>query len=87
MSVTHAYFSLQLTVKSFSTRPKQVATASICNNSFKLIDMLASEGVSPDTLRFKGAQPAPTILCDKPNVGGLIADFIPIPYFEGAQAS
>jgi hypothetical protein len=61
-SVTHANFSLQLIVKSFSTRPKQVATASICNDSFKLIDTLAYEGVSPNTLHSEGAQPAPIIL-------------------------
>jgi hypothetical protein len=83
----NANFSLHLIVESFSTGAKQVTTASICNNSFKLINTLASEGVSPNTLHSEGAQPAPTILCDEPNVHGLIVDFILIPYYEGAQAS
>ncbi len=44
MTATNGNFSLQLIVKSFSTRAKLVAPATILNNSFKLIDALASEG-------------------------------------------
>jgi hypothetical protein len=83
-TVMNANFSLQLILELFSTRAKQVATASICDNSFKLIDMLASEGVSQNTLHCEGAQPAPTILCSKPNVHGLIVDFSLILYSKGA---
>jgi hypothetical protein len=44
MMVTHAIYSLQLIVESFSIRAKQVAPATICNNLFKLIVALASKG-------------------------------------------
>ena len=44
MTTTNANFSLQLIVESFSTGAKQVAPATILNDSFKLIDVLASEG-------------------------------------------
>ncbi len=37
-TATNANFSLQLIVESFSTGAKQVALATICNDSFKLID-------------------------------------------------
>jgi hypothetical protein len=40
---THAGYSLQLIVESFSMRAQQVAPA-IIHNHFKLIDALASEG-------------------------------------------
>jgi len=40
----------------------QVTSATICNNSSKLIDTLASEGVA---LHSEVEQPAPTLLCDK----------------------
>jgi hypothetical protein len=40
----HASHSLQLIVESFSMGAQQVAPATICNHSFKLIDALASEG-------------------------------------------
>jgi hypothetical protein len=40
---THAFYSLQLIVESFSTGAKQVAPATICNDSFKLIVALASK--------------------------------------------
>jgi hypothetical protein len=51
----------------------QVTPATICNDSFELIDMLASEGAA---LCSEGAQPAPTILCNKLCGRGLIVDFI-----------
>jgi hypothetical protein len=44
MMVTHAIYSLQLIVESFSTGAKQVAPATLRNDSFKLIVALASEG-------------------------------------------
>jgi hypothetical protein len=44
MMATHAIYSLHLIVESFSTRAKQIAPATIRNNSFKLIVALASEG-------------------------------------------
>jgi hypothetical protein len=44
MMATHAGYSLQLIVESFSMGAQQVAPATICNNSPKLIDALASEG-------------------------------------------
>jgi hypothetical protein len=44
MMATHAIYSLQLIVESFSTGAKQVAPVTICNNSFKLIVALASKG-------------------------------------------
>jgi hypothetical protein len=44
MMVTHAGYSLQLIVESFSMGAKQVAPATIHNHSFKLIGALASEG-------------------------------------------
>ncbi len=44
MKATHAIYSLQLFVESFSTGAKQVALASICNDLFKLIVALASKG-------------------------------------------
>jgi hypothetical protein len=53
----------------------QVTPATICNNSFKLNDTLASEGVA---LRSEGAQPAPTILSNGLHGCGLIVDFIPM---------
>ena len=59
-------FSLQLIVASFSTGVTQVAPATI--------NMLASEGAA---LCSEGAQPAPTILCNKLCGHGLIVDFIP----------
>jgi hypothetical protein len=43
-TATNATFSLQLIVESFSTGAEQVAPATICNDSFKSIDTLASEG-------------------------------------------
>jgi hypothetical protein len=43
-SASNAPFSLQLIVESFSTGAEQVAPATIHNDSFKLIDVLASEG-------------------------------------------
>jgi hypothetical protein len=43
-TATNANFSLQLIVESFFTGAKQVTPATICNNSFKMIDTLASEG-------------------------------------------
>jgi hypothetical protein len=45
MMATHAIYSLQLIVESFSTGAKLVALATICNDSFKLIVAMASEGV------------------------------------------
>jgi hypothetical protein len=44
MMVTHANYSLQLIVESFSMEAQQVAPATIHNCSFKLIGALASEG-------------------------------------------
>ncbi len=44
MMVTHASYSLQLIVELFSMGAQQTAPATICNDSFKLIDELASEG-------------------------------------------
>ena len=44
MLATHAIYSLQLIVESFSTEAKQVASATIHNDLFKLILALASEG-------------------------------------------
>jgi hypothetical protein len=44
MTATNANFSLQLIVESFYTEAKQFAPATICNDSFNLIDALASEG-------------------------------------------
>jgi hypothetical protein len=38
MMATHASYSLQLIVESFSMGDHQVAPATICNHSFKLID-------------------------------------------------
>jgi len=52
----------------------QVSPATICNDSFKLIDTLASEGAA---LCSEGAQPAPTILCEELLGCRLIVDFIP----------
>jgi hypothetical protein len=43
-TATNTTFSLQLIVESFSTGAEQVAPATIRNDSFKLIDTLASEG-------------------------------------------
>ena len=43
-TATNATFSLQLIVESFSSGAKQVAPATILDDSFKLIDTLASEG-------------------------------------------
>jgi hypothetical protein len=44
MMATHAIYSLQLIVESFSTGAKQVAPATIHNDSSKLIVALASKG-------------------------------------------
>jgi hypothetical protein len=52
----------------------KVTPATFCNNSFKLIDMLASEGAA---LCSEGAQPAPIILCNELCRRRLIVDFIP----------
>jgi hypothetical protein len=43
MTATNGNFSLQLIVKSFFTGAKQVASATICIDSFKLIDTLVFE--------------------------------------------
>jgi hypothetical protein len=43
-TASNAPFSLQLIVESFSTGAEQVAPATIHNDSFKLIDVLASKG-------------------------------------------
>jgi len=43
-TATNATFSLQLIVELFSRGFKQVASATIINDPFKLIDALASEG-------------------------------------------
>jgi len=43
-TATNATFSLQLIDESFFSGAEQVAPATIHNNSFKLIDMFASEG-------------------------------------------
>jgi hypothetical protein len=82
MMATHAIYSLQLIVESFSTGVEQVAPATIRDDSSKLIDMLASEGESvfdktTIALCSEGAQPAPTILCNKLCRRGLVVDFIP----------
>jgi len=75
MTATNGDYSLQLIVETFSTGANQVAPATtICDNSFKLIDMLASEGAA---LCSEGAQPASTILCNELCRHGLIVDFIP----------
>jgi hypothetical protein len=75
-TATNGDYSLQLTVESFSTEAYQVAPATtIWNNSFKLIDTLASEGAA---LCSEGAQPDPTILCNELCGHGLIVDFIPM---------
>ena len=74
-TATNGHYSLQLIVESFSTGANQVAPATtICNDYFKLIDMLASEGAA---LCSEGAQPASTILRNKLRGHGLIVDFIP----------
>jgi hypothetical protein len=52
----------------------QVTPATIHNDSFKLIDTLASEGAA---LCSEDAQPAQTILCNELCKRGLIVDFIP----------
>jgi hypothetical protein len=75
MTATNGNFSLQLILASFSTDANQVAPATtICDNFFKLIDTSASEGAA---LCSEGAQPAPTIVCNKLCGHGLIVDFIP----------
>jgi len=68
----------------------QVTPATIRNDSFKLIDTLASEGAA---LCSKGAQPTPTILYNELRGRGLIVDFIPMtsnpllpPVLNGASA-
>ncbi len=43
-TVTNANFSLQLIVELLLTGTKEVAPATILDDSFKLIDVLASEG-------------------------------------------
>ncbi len=68
MMATHASDSLQLVVESFSMVAKHVAPATICNHFF-MIDALHSEG----------AQPAPTVLFNKPCGCRLIVDLISIP--------
>jgi hypothetical protein len=74
-TATNVDYSLQLIVESFSTGANQVAPAmTICDDSFKLIDTLASEEAA---LCSEGAQLAPTILCNKLHGHGLIVDFIP----------
>ncbi len=71
-TATNGDFSLQLIVESLSTgTDHQITPATICNDSFKLIDMLASEG---GVLCSEGAHPAPTILSDKLRGCGLIVD-------------
>jgi hypothetical protein len=70
MTAPLANFSLQLIVESLPTGAKQ---ASICNNSFKLIDMLASEGAA---LCSEGTQPAPTISSNELHGRGLIVDLL-----------
>jgi hypothetical protein len=70
----NGHYSFQLIVESFSTGANQVAPATtICNDSFKLIDTLASEGTA---LCSEGAQPAPTIFCNGLRGHGLIVNFI-----------
>jgi hypothetical protein len=59
---------------SVSEREHTITPATICNNSFKLIDTLASKG---GALCSEGAHPAPTILSEKLRGHGLIVDFIP----------
>jgi hypothetical protein len=54
-TATNVDFSLQLIVESFSMGAEQVAPATICNNSFKLIDALASEGAIFAPYIFEGA--------------------------------
>jgi hypothetical protein len=44
MMVTHAGYPLKLIVESFSMGAQQGAPATIHNQSFKLVDALASEG-------------------------------------------
>ncbi len=55
MMATHAGYSLQLIVESFSMGAQQVAPTTICNHSFKLIDALASEGALFDPYVFEDA--------------------------------
>jgi hypothetical protein len=55
MMATHASYSLQLIFESFSNGVQQVAPATICNHSFKLIDVLASEGALFAPLIFQDA--------------------------------
>jgi hypothetical protein len=75
MTAANGDFSRQLIVASFPTDANQVAPATtICDDFFKLIDTSASEGAA---LCSEGAQPAPTIVCDKLRGHGLIVDFIP----------
>ncbi len=57
---TNATFSLQLIVETFSTGAKQVAPATICDDSFKLIDALASEGAIFASYIFEDAIPYTT---------------------------
>jgi hypothetical protein len=59
---------------SVSEREHLITPTTIRNDSFKLIDTLASEG---GALCSEGAHPAPTILSDKLHGHGLIVDFIP----------
>jgi hypothetical protein len=66
----------------------QVSSATICNNSFKLIDTLRLAALCSE-----GAQPASTILCNELCGRGLIVDFIPTtsnpllpPVLNGASA-
>jgi hypothetical protein len=55
MIATNVNFSLQLILEYFSTGAKLVAPATICNNSFKLIDALPSEGAKFPTYIFQDA--------------------------------
>ena len=55
MMATHTIYSPQLIVESFSTEAKQVASATIHNNLFKLIVALASEGACFATYIFDNA--------------------------------
>jgi hypothetical protein len=55
MMATHASYSPQLIFESFSMEAQQVAPATICNHSFKLIDALASKGALFAPYIFKNA--------------------------------
>jgi hypothetical protein len=55
MMATHASYSLQLIVELFSMGAQQVVLATICINSFKLIDALTFEGAIYAPYIFKNA--------------------------------